>query len=172
MKNELVHSQRLPFSVLFPEVHQMVKYALVRHFHVLQLRCVKILLDVCAEKVTRYIIALPEHPLLLNSPFLNLEKLHGFKEERVDALVINWHDKVSMYDDPDIARIVLPKVFDFARNQVLLKEVTPPFPLCEGDLVALSMLLVKNTEVLYKGSNWWASSRQVNRNLGHWFIEA
>lgn len=169
---ELMVSQHMPFSVLFPNVHRLVRYALVRYFHVLQLRCVKPLLSVCAEKLVRYAIALPEHPSLLSSPFLNLEELDGFAEERIDALVHHWHNRISMYDDPDIANIIFPKVFNFVRSQVFLKEPDVyPFYLSENDIAALSMLLVKNTTVFYSGTNWWSNNRQIVRTFEHWFIE-
>lgn len=169
---ELIVNQRLQFSVLFPEVHRLIRYALVRYFHVLQLRCVKPLLDECAEKLTRHIIALPEKRNAFANPFLDLRELHGFAEERVDTLVHYWHNEMSMYDDPDIASVVLPKVFEFAREQVLLKEPDVyPFYLSENDIAALSMLLVKNTTVFYKGSNWWSNKRQISRTLERWFIE-
>lgn len=169
---ELVVHQHLQFSVLFPEVHRLVKYALVRYFHVLQLRCVKPLLDACAEKLTRHIVALPEERNVFTRPFLDLGELSGFAEERIDTLVHHWHNEISMYDDPDIANVVLPKVFEFVREQVFLKEPDVyPFYLSENDLVALSMLLVKNTTVFYKGRNWWSNKRQIERTFEGWFIE-
>lgn len=168
---DLVVCQRLQFAVLFPEVHRLVKYALVRYFRVLQLRCVKPLLDTCAERLTRHIIALPERRNVFTKPFLELGELQGFAEERVDTLVHYWHNEMSMYDDPDIAKTVLPKVFEFAREQILLKEPdVPPFYLSENDIAALSMLLVKNTTTFYSGRNWWANKRQVSRTLEYWFI--
>ncbi|KKS27151.1 MAG: hypothetical protein UU88_C0011G0023 [Parcubacteria group bacterium GW2011_GWC1_42_11] len=168
---ELIVCQRLQFSVLFPEVHRLVRYALVRYFHVLQLRCVKPLLDVCAEKLTRHIIALPEKRNAFTRPFLDLGEIHGFAEERIDTLVHCWHNEISMYDDPDIANVVLPKIFKFTREQVLLKEPDVyPFYLSENDIAVLSMLLVKNTTVFYRGANWWSNKRQIERTLGHWFI--
>lgn len=169
---ELMINQHMPFAILFPEVHVLAKYALVRHFYVLNLQCVRPLLHVCAEKITRYAIALPEHPKNKLSPFLNLEELDGFSEERIDALVIHWRDRISMYDDPDIAHIILPKIFDFVREQVLLKEPDVyPFYLSENDIAALSMLLVKNTTVFYKRVNWWSSKRLIKLTLEGWFIE-
>lgn len=169
---ELVVSQHLPFSVLFPDVHRLVKYALVRYFHVLQLRCVKPLLDACAEKLTRLIVALPEKRNVFTSPFLDLGELRGSAEERVDTFIHHWHNEISMYDDPDIAHVVLPKVFEFVREQVLLKEPDVyPFYLSENDLAALSMLLVKNTIVFYRGKNWWSNKRQIERTFEGWFIE-
>ncbi|MBI5798758.1 MAG: hypothetical protein HZB10_02405 [Candidatus Yonathbacteria bacterium] len=171
MSREIMANQHLPFSVLFPGAHRAIKCSLVRHFHVLQLRCVKPLLNVCAEKLTRYAIALPEHPKARFSPFIDLEDLDGFAEERVDTLVVHWRDKISMYDDPDIAHIVLPKVFDFVRDQILLKEPDVyPFYLSENDIAALAMLIVKNTTVFYKGRNWWSNDRQIANTLEHWFV--
>ncbi len=171
MSRQLMVNQHLPFSVLFPEVHYLIKLALVRYFHILQLRCVKPLLDVCAEKLTRYITALPEQRNVYTTPFLDLGELDGRAEERIDALVHHWHNEISMYDDPDIARVVLPKVFEFVRNQILLKEPKPHFRLSENDIVALSMIMVKNTTVFYKGKNWWQNDAQIAHTFEHWFIE-
>lgn len=167
----LIVSQHMQFSVLFPEVHRLVKYALVRYFLVLQLRCVKPLLDTCAEKLTRRIVALPEKHNVFTSPFLNLEELHESAEERIDTLIHYWHNEMSMYDDVDIAIVALPKIFEFVREQVLLKEPDLyPFYLSENDIAALSMILVKNTTVFYKGTNWWSNRRQIERTLEHWFV--
>ncbi|KKS59298.1 MAG: hypothetical protein UV24_C0003G0028, partial [Candidatus Nomurabacteria bacterium GW2011_GWA2_42_41] len=45
-----------------------------------------------------------------------------------------------------------------------------PFYLSENDIAVLSMLLVKNTTVFYRGANWWSNKRQIERTLGCWFI--
>lgn len=70
MDHNIVASQRMPFSVLFPGVHQMAVDALSRQFYALQLRCVKTLLAVCAERLTRYAVAMPVRPNMYQIPYL------------------------------------------------------------------------------------------------------
>lgn len=167
MNHDLVISQRLPFSVLFPEVHQMVVDALVRQFYGLQLRCVKTLLAVCAERLTRYAVAMPARPNMYQIPYLNLSYLNGASVERIESLVCNWHNQISIFDDADIARVAYPKVFEFVRDQVLLKEPAPLF-LSEDDIAALSALVIKNTTIFYKGK-WVSNERQIARMFDRWF---
>lgn len=166
----MIPAQNLPFSVLFPEVNRLLRGALMRYFPILGLRCVKLLLDVCAEKLTRVIVALPERHSNFNAPFLVLEEINEFGEVRIDGLVHHWHNEISMYDDPDIAHVVFPKVFDFVRDQILLKE-RAPVHISETDIAALSMLLVKNTNVLYTGRNWWSNKRAITHTFERWFVE-
>ena len=170
MKSKLQASRGVPFSMLFPEVHQKIRVALMRYFHVLQLRCVKPLLDVCSEKLTRYVVSLPERRGVFGAPFLVLDELHDFAEVRIDSHIHHWHNEMSMYDDPDIAHVVFPKIFDFVRDQVLLKEPEPLY-LSENDIAALSMLLVKNTHIFYQRGNWWANKYQIARTFEHWFVK-
>ena len=161
----------MPFSVLFPEVHRLVIYSLVRNFPVLQLRCVKPLLAVCGEKLTLYVIMLPDHPDRREHTFLKLDKMDRFDEARIDTAVRCWQNQISMYDDVDIARVVLPKIYRFVQNEILLRETGVSFRLSDNDIVALSMLLVKNTNVFYTGTNWWANNRQIANTFERWFCE-
>lgn len=170
MERRLAVKKMLPYSVFFPEVHRLITYALVRQFQVLQLRCVRTLLAVCAEKLTRYAVALPECRGS-KMPYINLAQLHWFGEERIEGLVHVWHNKISVYDDPDIARAAFPKVFEFVRDQILLKE-QDPFFLSEDDLAALTMLVMKNTDIVYKNNRWLCNDAQIARTLDCWFTVA
>lgn len=167
MNRDLVVSQRLPFSVLFPEVHQMVTDALVRQFYALQLRCVKTLLAVCSERLTHYAIAMPVRPNMYQIPYINLTYLDGISVDRIESLVCNWHDQISVYDDADIARAAYPKVFEFVRDQILLKEPSPFF-ISEDDIAALSAIVIKNTTIYYKGK-WVSNHKQIAQMFERWF---
>lgn len=170
MNRELIVNQHLPFSVIFPEVHRLIKNALTRHFRVLQLRCVEKLLDVCSEKLTRYAIALPEHPKTLTTSYLNIEDLRGVGKDRIEGLVVHWHNEISIFDDPDITRAFHPKVFEYVKEQVFQKEPDVyPFYLSENDLAALTMLIIKNTNVFYKGNRWLSNDAQIARTFERWF---
>lgn len=167
MNRDMVVSQRIPFSVLFPGVHQMVVDALVRQFYALQLRCVKTLLAVCAERLTRYAVAMPARPNMYQIPYLNLSYLKGSSIERIESLVCNWHDQISIFDDADIARAAYPRVFEFVRDQILLKEPAPLF-VSEDDIAAISALVIKNTTIFYKGK-WVSNDKQIARLFERWF---
>lgn len=167
MNRDLIVSQGIPFSVLFPRVHQMVTDALVRQFYSLQFRCVKTLLFVCAEKLTRYAVSLPVRPNTYEIPYLNLSYLNGISVERIESLVCNWHDIISVYDDADIARAAYPKVFEFVRDQILLKEPGPVF-ISEDDIAALCALVIKNSTIFYKGK-WVLNDKQIALMFERWF---
>lgn len=167
MNHDQVVRQRLSFSVLFPEVYQMIVDALVRQFYCLQLRCVKTLLVVCAERLTRYVVAMPARPNMYHVPYLNLSYLNGASAERIESLVRSWHGQISTFDGAGIAPAAYPKVYEFVRNQILLKEADP-FPLSENDIAELSALVIKNTTIFYKGK-WMTNNKQIELMFERWF---
>ncbi|PJC21913.1 MAG: hypothetical protein CO060_02255 [Candidatus Yonathbacteria bacterium CG_4_9_14_0_2_um_filter_43_16] len=168
---ETVVSQHLPFSVLFPEVHKLVTCALTRHFRVLHLRCIGKLLVVCAEKLTRYAVALPEKKSRFIA-YIDIKDLRYVGEERIEGLVVYWRNNISTYDDPDIARVAYPKVFEYVRNQVLDKEPEDSlFSLSENDIASLVMLITKNTHVYYRGNKGLFNDILIDKTFRRWFNE-
>lgn len=171
MAKSLAEQQKVPSSVLFPEVFHMVQLAMKRYFHVLRLPCVKPLLDLCAEDLTFRIVSLSECEGPFRAPVLIFEELHDFAQVRIDSIIEEWHDNMSPVSDPYVARVFYPKIFEFVREQVLEKEPSIEF-LSESDIAALSALVIKNTTIFYKGRNWLSDKRQALRTFKHCFVDA
>jgi hypothetical protein len=157
--------------MLFPEIYQMVVSVITRNTPVFCLFCTSKILAVCAEDLTFELVRLPERRGA-DSPYLNLMELRGVSGERLEGYLLHsWGVMVSVYGDAAVARTRYPKVYEFVREQILLKEKYAP-GLTEEDIALLTILLMKNNFVFYKGKkDWLRDDSQIKRTLEHWFLE-
>ncbi len=161
MNQALRVPQHVSFSVLFPGVYKLVKDALTRHFYVLQLQCVKPLLDVFTEEVTRYAVALRINPNLKNVPYIDINKLHLTGEEKINDIIVGWYRKAITYDAPDITALTYQKVFEFVSNQIFLKE-PQLFFISEEDTMPIVILILRSSTINDK--------TDIEQLFSSWFV--
>ena len=170
MNQNLTSGHHLLYSTLFPDLYKEVYQAIRLHFSVLQLPCLRPLLDEFAEQTTERLVARPQsgHP---RDAFIDLEEVHDRDVERIDAFVIAWRGKIHESDDPEIPRATYPRVFLLARDQILLKENSSPLCITVEDLALITMLLVSVTKVTYRGHDDISEQQAVEKTFSRWFIE-
>lgn len=173
MSNKLTRSQKVPFSVLFPDLHAVVCNALKLHFPVLQLPCLSPLLSKYADVITHDAIDDRHAPESSEEVFINLEEVKGRDLERVDALVIYWRGKVAGHDESTFSRamVCFPKIYYLARDQILLKENYSPLFISSEDLAVLTMLLAYVTTTTYRGHDWISNQAAFIKTFECWFVE-
>lgn len=170
MNRSIVTNQHLSFSVLFPEVHQLVLDALTRQFPILPLRSLRVLLLGFAEILTQHVVSVPRTYRSRTSPCLDLMELRGSGGEKVEEMVFGWCSNLHIFESTDVVRIKYGKVFEFTRAQILSREHNTS-GLSENDIAELTMILIKMTRIFYKGKQVWTSDEyQICRNLGRWFV--
>lgn len=173
MSNKLIPEQHLSFSTLFPELSRVVCETLKRHLTVLQLPCTSPLLGRYIEIITRDAIERRAVAGDSSEVFIDLEEVEGRDLERVDALVIHWCEKVLGNDESLVPRAkkCFPKIFELARDQILLKENTSPLYLSAEDLASLTMLLAYVTATTYRGHDRISNKEAFTKSYEGWFIE-
>ncbi len=186
-KYPVVLSQRVPFSVLFPQVARLIECELMLKFKLLQCKFLKGLLSHCTEKLTRDIVSIaqnvtrpvtikekrtfhPYEPGRITPYILLYENEEVFSRGKIRRFVVAWHDLVTAFRDEHIARIAYPSLFEFVRNQVLCREQIP-CTLDEQDIAQMVMLIVKETSVLYKGNRWVSNNAHTAKTFGRWFTK-
>ena len=183
----LVLSQRVPFSVLFPEVASIIECELMLRFKLLQCGFFAGLLAHCVEKLTRQVVSVPQETVYLTKmqgkkgansydsvriiPYLILSAAEKeFSERKIRNFVSSWHNIITAFRDEHIARIAYPSLFEFVRSQILCREQIP-CTLDLQDIAQIVMLLVKETSVLYKGNRWGSNSAHIAKTFGRWFTK-